>query len=207
MGRSPKRVLVWGPRRDARPAGERRSGGALEGYPKRKRGDPTWSAARDDAYAQKERLGGEPYRLSPSGDSAPPKATTDYPRRVGVLTKPCKRREEINAIVSAGNPSGSFHSPPPFAQGRLSPPGDYQPGPKILLLLFSQKSSAAPVCGGRKKRKGAPGVVPEASFPDQLGRGFMLLSVRGTGKFTRKAKAGPSAPAPFWRIWGCGWCS
>ena len=179
----------------------------MEGYPKRKRGDPTWSAARDDAYAQKERLGGEPYRLSPSGDSAPPKATTDYPRRVGVLTKPCKRREEINAIVSAGNPSGSCHSPPPFAQGRLSPPGDYQPGPKILLLLFSQKSSAAPVCGGRKKRKGAPGVVPEASFPDQLGRGFMLLSVRGTGKFTRKAKAGPLAPAPFWRIWGCGWCS
>ncbi len=118
-----------------------------------------------------------------------------------------RRREEINAIVSAGNPSGSFHSPPPFAQGRLSPPGDYQPGPKILLLLFSQKSSAAPVCGGRKKRKGAPGVVPEASFPDQLGRGFMLLSMRGTGKFTRKAKAGPSAPAPFWRIWGCGWCS
>ena len=120
---------------------------------------------------------------------------------------PCRRREEINAIVSAGNPSGSFHTPPPFAQRRLSPPGDYQPGPKILLLLFSQKSSAAPVCGGRKKRKGAPGVLPEASFPDQLGRGFMLLSVRGTGKFTRKAKAGPSAPAPFWRIWGCGWCS
>ena len=49
----------------------------MEGYPKRKRGDPTWSAARDDAYAQKERLGGEPYRLSPSGDSATPKATTN----------------------------------------------------------------------------------------------------------------------------------
>ena len=28
---------------------------------------------------------------SPSGDSALPKATTNYPRRVGVLTKPCKR--------------------------------------------------------------------------------------------------------------------
>ena len=50
LGQSPKRVLVWGPRRDTRPAGERRSGGALEGYPKRKRGDPTWSAARDDAH-------------------------------------------------------------------------------------------------------------------------------------------------------------
>ena len=50
LGQSPKRVLVWGPRRDTRPAGERRSGGALEGYPKHKRGDPTWSAARDDAH-------------------------------------------------------------------------------------------------------------------------------------------------------------
>ena len=49
----------------------------MEGYPKRKLGDPTWSAARDDAYAQKERPGGEPYRLSPSGDSAPPKATAN----------------------------------------------------------------------------------------------------------------------------------
>ena len=66
MGHSPKRVLVWGPRRDARPAGERRSGGALEGYPKRKRGDPTWSAARDDAYAQKERPAGQAYQ--PPGD-------------------------------------------------------------------------------------------------------------------------------------------
>jgi len=44
----------------------------LEGYPKRKLGDLTWSAARDDAYAQKERPGGEPYRLC-----APPKATTN----------------------------------------------------------------------------------------------------------------------------------
>ena len=50
LGHSPKHVLVWGPRRDARPAGERRSGGALEGYPKRKLGDPTWSAARDDTH-------------------------------------------------------------------------------------------------------------------------------------------------------------
>ena len=31
LGHSPKCVLVWGPRRVARPAGERRSGGALEG--------------------------------------------------------------------------------------------------------------------------------------------------------------------------------
>ena len=72
LGHSPKCALVWGPRRDARPAGERRSGGALEGYPKRKRGDPTWSAARDDAYAQKERPGGEPCRPSPFGDSVTP---------------------------------------------------------------------------------------------------------------------------------------
>ena len=63
LGHSPKRVLVWGPRRDARPAGERRSGEALEGCLSHRDSDPTWSAARDDAYAQKERHGGEPYRL------------------------------------------------------------------------------------------------------------------------------------------------
>ena len=59
LGRSPKRVLVWGPRRDARPAGERRSGGALEGCLSHRDSDPTWSKARDDAYAQKERPRGE----------------------------------------------------------------------------------------------------------------------------------------------------
>ena len=77
LGRSPKCVLVWGPRRDARPAGERRSGEALEGCLSHRDSDPTWSKARDDAYAQKERPGGEPYRPSPPGDSATPKATTD----------------------------------------------------------------------------------------------------------------------------------
>ena len=174
MGRSPKRVLVWGPRRDARPVEERRSGGALEGYPKRKRGDPTWSAARDDAYAQKERLGGEPYRLSPSGDSALPKATTNYPRRVGVLTKPCKRREEINAIVSAGNPSGSFHSPPPFTQGRLSPPGDYQPGPKILLLLFFTEKQRCPCLRGTQKEKRRPRHGTGSVFSRSVGKGFYV---------------------------------
>ena len=63
LGHSPKCVLVWGPRRDARPAGERRSGGALEGCLSHRDSDPTWSKARDDAYAQKERHGGEPCNL------------------------------------------------------------------------------------------------------------------------------------------------
>ena len=80
MGHSPKRVLVWGPRRDARPAGERRSGGALEGCLSHRDSDPTWSKARDDAYAQKERPAGEAYRSSPCGDSATPKALTNYPQ-------------------------------------------------------------------------------------------------------------------------------
>ena len=71
-----------------------------------------------------------------------------FPRRAGVLTKPCKRREEINAIVSAGNPSGSFHSPPPFAQGRLSPPGDHQLDLKSLCLLLFLSHQ---VCMDRKK--------------------------------------------------------
>ena len=72
LGHSPKRILAWGPRRDTRPAGERRSGGALEGCLSHRDSNPTWSEARDDAYAQKERHGGEPYRLSLSGDSATP---------------------------------------------------------------------------------------------------------------------------------------
>ena len=72
LGHSPKRVLVWGPRRDARPAGERRSGEALEGCLSHRDSDPTWSKARDDAYAQKERPAGEAYRSSPCGDSATP---------------------------------------------------------------------------------------------------------------------------------------
>ena len=50
LGHSPKCVLVWDPRRDARPAGERRSGEALEGCLAHRDSDPTWSAARDDAH-------------------------------------------------------------------------------------------------------------------------------------------------------------
>ena len=44
----------------------------------RKRGGPTWSAARDDAQGQKKRPGGEPYKLSPCGDLSPPQAITSY---------------------------------------------------------------------------------------------------------------------------------
>ena len=72
MGHSPKRVLAWGPRRDTRPAGERRSGGALGGCLSHRDSNPTWSEARDAAYAQKERPAGEAYRSSPCGDSATP---------------------------------------------------------------------------------------------------------------------------------------
>ena len=39
------------------------SGGALEGCLSHRDSDPTWSKARDDAYAQKERHGGEPCNL------------------------------------------------------------------------------------------------------------------------------------------------
>ena len=44
----------------------------MEGCLSHRDSDPTWSKARDDAYAQKERPGGEAYSLSPSGDFAPP---------------------------------------------------------------------------------------------------------------------------------------
>ena len=46
--------------------------GSWGAAPKRKLGDPTWSAARDDAYAQKGRPASEAYRSSPCGDSATP---------------------------------------------------------------------------------------------------------------------------------------
>ena len=90
MGHSPKRVLVWGPRRDARPAGERRSGAALEGCLSHRDSDPTWSKARDDAHEYKECLGGEPYRLC-----------------LCKRLRAADRRDETIAIVCASNPSVS----------------------------------------------------------------------------------------------------
>ena len=70
----------------------------MEGYPKRKLGDPTWSATRDDAYAQKERLGGEPYRLSPSGDSATPKATPNSPQNIIINPSKLSPNKSISYI-------------------------------------------------------------------------------------------------------------
>ena len=128
LGRSPKRVLVWGPRRDARPAGERRSGGALEGYPKRKRGDPTWSAARDDAYAQKERPGGEPYRLCTLHilrDAF--RRPQTIPCRVGIQIliskrpRPAARRLPTWSRISSAAHSSANRSPAP-ARRDPSPP-------------------------------------------------------------------------------------
>ena len=83
----------------------------MEGYPKRKLGDPTWSAAHDDAYAQKERPGGEPYRPSPFGDFVTPLG--DYN-----LSPPGRR---------TGLAPGKINAPPL---------GDYNLDLKILLLLF-----------------------------------------------------------------------
>ena len=92
MGHSPKRVLAWGPRRDTRPAGERRSGGAFGGCLSHRDSDPTWSKARDDAYAQKERPAGEAYRSSPCGDSAtPPGDQKLSPARQMNSLRLCKR--------------------------------------------------------------------------------------------------------------------
>ena len=62
----------------------------MEGYPKRKRGDPTWSAARDDAHEYKECLGGEPYRLC-----------------LCKRLRAADRRDETIAIVCASNSSVS----------------------------------------------------------------------------------------------------
>ena len=87
----------------------------MEGCLSHRDSDPTWSKARDDAYAQKERPGGEPYRPSPFGDFVTPLGDYNLSppgRRTGLA--PCK----INA--------------PPL--------GDYNLDLKILLLLsFTEK--------------------------------------------------------------------
>ena len=62
----------------------------MEGCLSHRDSDPTWSKARDDAYAQKERLRGEPYRLC-----------------LFKRLRDADRRDETIAIVCAVNPSVS----------------------------------------------------------------------------------------------------
>ena len=76
MGPPTGRKARWGKE-------ERRRVGGLT---LRKRGDPTCSAARDDAYAQKERHGGEPYRPSPLGDSATPLGDLKFGHKILLTT-------------------------------------------------------------------------------------------------------------------------
>ena len=97
------------------------SGGALEGCLSHRDSDPTWSKARDDAYAQKERPGGEPYRPSPFGDFVTPLG--DYKLALNKILLPTFHHRKV--------------PPPPgrravyaFAKGPSPPPGDHKPAPK-----------------------------------------------------------------------------
>ena len=88
----------------------------MEGCLSHRDSDPTWSKARDDAYAQKERPGGEPHRLCTLQNQ-----------------HDAARRDETIAIVCAVNPSVSltaasspytgeplgWYGATPFTQGRL----------------------------------------------------------------------------------------
>ena len=90
----------------------------MEGYPKRKRGDPTWSKARDDAYAQKERPAGEAYRSSPCGDSAtPPGDHKLIPKFFCFLLQ--EQKEGLRGERCKPSPSGD--SAPPLGDNILAP--------------------------------------------------------------------------------------
>ena len=141
MGHSPKCVLVWGPRRDARPAGERRSGGALEGCLSHRDSDPTWSKARDDAHEYKERPGGEAYRPSPSGDSAAPKAITNYP--------PPGRRANYAFAKDSAPPTGNKNLDlksllPAFSHRKVPSPGGVQIKTLYKILRRRQATTNRP---------------------------------------------------------------
>ena len=75
----------------------------MEGCLSHRDSDPTWSKARDDAYAQKERPGGEPYRPSPFGDFAPPLGDYNLDLKILLLLsfteKECPRRVGVPAVT------------------------------------------------------------------------------------------------------------
>ena len=96
-------------------------GGAAERWrvtPSVSGGDPTWSAARDDAYAQKERPGGEPYRLCTLQNQRP------------AARRPLTRPQNSFAHFSSQKSSPRRRRPPPPRGERRfpSPPqGFYLP--------------------------------------------------------------------------------
>ena len=103
MGHSPKRVLAWGPRRDTRPAGERRSGGALGvAYPI---GIATRHGAKP-ATTRTHKRNAPPARRTGRHPAVTPRrrqATTNYPppgrRTVYAFAKgPAVRRPRISRI-------------------------------------------------------------------------------------------------------------
>ena len=106
-------------------------------------------------------------------------------------------------MVSAGNPSGSFHSPPPFAQGRLSPLGDYKLSPRRAGVLAKPCKRLRPAARRPPTRPKiplpafisfAPGMHGSRKKPSDC---FPLASERGakvrrdsSGAFVRPWKKG-----------------
>ena len=69
------------------------------------------------------------------------------------------RRDEAIAIVCAGNPSGSFHSPPPFTQGRL-----------LVGAMPKARRNYVVVCAGNPSAS-----LTAASLSLRLGHGAALI--------------------------------
>ena len=74
--------------------------------------------------------------------------------------------------------------------------------PQNSLLLFHRKAVPPLFAGGRKKKK-APRRGTGSVFSRPVGKGFMLLSVRGTGKLRVKRKLVLWLPLLFGGFLGC----
>jgi len=89
-------------------------GGAAERWrvtPSVSGGDPTWSAARDDAYAQKERPGGEPYRFCTLQNQCPAARRPPIRPKTFSLGQVCMDREKTVRLFSLCFGAGRRNSP------------------------------------------------------------------------------------------------
>ena len=71
--------------------------------------NPTWSEARDAAYAQKERPAGEAYRSSPCGDSATPPG--DHKLSLARQTNSLRLRKRPRRQATTNQPNKIHKSP------------------------------------------------------------------------------------------------
>ena len=108
---------------------------------------------------------------SPSGDSALPKATTNYPRRVGVLTKPCKRprpaegEKKLMPSFLPEIPPAHFIRHLPLHKGGFRRQATTNPAPKFFYYFFHRKAVPPLFAGDAKREKAPPAWYRKRLFP------------------------------------------